>query len=98
METLASAIAVNDLLAAVSNGTAAVPETSADLIPIETADGTAFDGDDATGFTASSEFALSVGVDEAGGFEAMYASSDTIGDDQLEYASVVGVIDDGIWL
>lgn len=37
---------VNDLLQAISNGSAALPETSENFIPIETADGTALDGDD----------------------------------------------------
>ncbi|WP_274630075.1 beta strand repeat-containing protein [Arvimicrobium flavum] len=37
---------VNDLVAAIDDGSAALPETSATFIPIEVADGTNFDGDD----------------------------------------------------
>lgn len=37
---------VQDLLRAVDNGSAALPETSAEVIEIETADGTGFDADD----------------------------------------------------
>jgi hypothetical protein len=38
---------VNDLVAAVANGTAALPEDGAVFTPLETADGTQFDADDA---------------------------------------------------
>jgi hypothetical protein len=39
--------AVNDLIKAVAAGNAAIPATGTTLTPLETADGTAFDGDDA---------------------------------------------------
>lgn len=39
---------VNDLIKAIAAGSSGVPETSSDLIPLETADGTAFDGDEAS--------------------------------------------------
>ena len=42
---------INDLLAAVGNGTALIPQSGTDLTEIETADGVAFDGDDVAAVT-----------------------------------------------
>ena len=44
---------VNDLLAAIANGSAVLPETGNTLTPIEIADGDDFDGDDGFGKTIS---------------------------------------------
>lgn len=89
--------AVKDLLAAVSNGTAALPETSANVVPIETADGTGFDSDDAMP-SASSAFALSAGLEETSlrVYEAVPVSLEDASADQL--LAVIGVSSDADWI
>ena len=53
-----------DLVAAVNNGTAALPEDGTDFTPLETADGTDFDTDDVvTDPTVGTTFTLTTGVD-----------------------------------
>jgi hypothetical protein len=60
---------VNDLVAAVANGTAALPEDGAVFTPLETADGTQFDADDApvTDPNVGTTFTLTTGVDNVAG-------------------------------
>lgn len=89
--------AVHDLLDAVKAGSAAVPETSANFTPIETADGTAFDGDDVAP-SPSLAFALFAGPEETSlhGYEAMPVSSEDVSADQL--LAVIGVNDDVYWI
>ncbi len=52
---------VNDLVAAVGNGTAAIPQSSATFTAMEQADGTVFDGDDAGNLTPTFQLAPSAG-------------------------------------
>lgn len=57
--------AVNDMIAAVKDGTAVLPDSGTIFTQIEIADGTKYDGDDKpTGFTSY----LSIGLDEGGLF------------------------------
>lgn len=53
---------INDLYAAVENGTAVIPEDGAAFTPIETADGTQFDGDDGDS-SAGGSFVFTTGTD-----------------------------------
>lgn len=50
---------INDLVAAVADGTAALPEDGAAFTPLETADGTVYDGDDVN----PNAFTLTNGID-----------------------------------
>jgi Ca2+-binding RTX toxin-like protein len=56
---------VNDLVAAVKDGSAALPEDGTVFTPLETADGTNFDGDDVSSGGATATFALTTGLDFA---------------------------------
>jgi uncharacterized protein YkwD len=73
--------AVNDLIKAVAAGNAAVPATGTTLTALETADGTAFDGDDAV---ALARIASPVEASEA------YASSSEA--NELAFTSSVSII------
>ena len=64
---------VNDLLLAVNDGSAALPETSTTFIPIEVADGTAYDSDDGG---AAAAINLTSGTDSPG---AIAPNADTLG-------------------
>tara|TARA_R110002020_G_scaffold6361_15_gene26910 strand:+ start:1552 stop:3210 length:1659 start_codon:yes stop_codon:yes gene_type:complete len=81
--------AVNDLIKAVAAGNAAIPTSGTTLTPLETADGTAFDGDDAT---AMARVVASADTPED------YASASDLTD--LAYApsvSIVGYSDGHEW-
>lgn len=71
---------VNDLVAAVKNGTAVLPEDGAVFTPLETADGTQFDADDAPVVqpNAGKTFTLTTNVD---GPNAISPAIDTKGTD-----------------
>ena len=56
---------INDLRAAVDAGSAVIPQGGNVFTPLETADGTAFDGDDASGGTVAATFTLTPGTDFA---------------------------------
>ncbi|BAT57575.1 serralysin precursor [Variibacter gotjawalensis] len=63
---------INDLRAAVADGSAAIPQSGAAFTPIETADGTKFDGDDVTQQGASLVLTSKVDVVNGG------SSNDTV--------------------
>lgn len=58
---------INDLYAAIGNGSAAIPQSGSTFTALETADGTQFDGDDSGG-TAGQTFTLTAGVDQGAAF------------------------------
>lgn len=64
---------INDLRAAVDNNTAAIPQSGAVFTPLETADGTGFDGDDLAAGGGNQTFNLTTSVDNLTGT----ASADT---------------------
>lgn len=57
---------VNDLLKAIGDGSAAIPDTSTLFTPIETADGTNYDGDDGSGGSTTGEGIVVNGVIKVG--------------------------------
>lgn len=92
--------AVNDFLSAVGTSTAAIPATSSSFIPIETADGTGFDNDDSM-INANSALAASVDADATNGsynYINDRSSGQFFADAHYEYADLIGVSDDGMWV
>ena len=69
---------VQDLVKAIADGSAALPETSTTFIPIETADGTNFDSDDAG---AASTILLTTNADTPG---AAAPSANTLGTSAID--------------
>ncbi len=65
----------NDLIAAVNNGTAQIPQGGTTFTPLETADGTGFDGDDVAAAQGQT-FNLTTGIDQGAPFTGG-ASDDT---------------------
>ena len=57
---------INDLLAAVQDGSAQIPQSGTDFTPLETADGTNYDSDDASS-SAGQTFTLTTGIDNVQG-------------------------------
>ena len=61
---------VNDLIAAVKNGTAVLPEDGTAFTPLEDADGTQFDNDDVVVTPVGDTFTLTTGADTGAAFTA----------------------------